>query len=99
MNENLSALFFFALSGSARRAVTRLHMSCHMSRWFGKQFHRRNTLNLGEPFSVAVVLKDKCGNVIKDRKCVAVWVISSPLCITASFASNVAWEKSVVGAG
>ncbi len=36
--------------------------------YFGKQFHRSNEVQLGEPVRVAVVLKDKCGNVVRDRR-------------------------------
>ncbi len=36
--------------------------------YFGKKFHRSNTLRLGDPITVAVVLKDKCGNVIRERR-------------------------------
>ncbi len=36
--------------------------------FFGKQFHRKNTLQLGSAVRVGVVLKDKCGNVVRDRR-------------------------------
>ena len=50
------------------RSPSRLVTDTPVFMYFGRQFHRSNTVRLGDPLTIAVVLKDKCGNVIRDRR-------------------------------